>query len=142
MSEYLGNEIMIIRNNARPTPFRRYRYLVLNGPYSLTAFRTKSGLKRWLSDFGLTIRYHSRNSSSVMFTVEGEAIHISVWRGEFEQIDYDETTYRLSNGDYTLNRIVRGSDGITRVYYMNPNEDRDILSDGNHPELLERYMYE
>lgn len=135
MSEHLGNEIMIIRSNKRPTAFRRYQYLVMNGPYSLTAFRTKAGLKRWLSDFSLTIRYHSRNSSSVMFTVEGEAIHSMVWSDEFNAIEADETTYRLSNGDYTLNKIKRGSDGITRVYYMNPNCDREILTD-------RRYLYE
>lgn len=119
------NEIMITALKRPETQNHGYKYLVTLGAYSHTAFRTKKGLKRWLKDFGFKIKYHYRNDHAAFYKVEGKAEHIMCWRDEWDQINEDESSYRLSNGDYTLNKIVRGD--VTKLYYLNPNvKDRPI----------------
>jgi hypothetical protein len=97
-----------------------YYFLVTEGGMSHTAFDTRAGLDRWMSERGLRLESnidevgHSRIIGSYRTTSHnGDP-------GEVEQMaGYHTRT--LSNGDYVVAVIAADDDGVLNVHTLNPN---------------------
>ena len=103
-----------------------YKYLVTKDSSSWTAFRTYKGVRRFLNDYGLIPKLEERNGTWATFKLEGNFIEHMIWDKEVLLKLYGEESFRLSNGDYTLWKIVTGREGKS-LFYLNPNvKDRPV----------------
>jgi hypothetical protein len=98
-----------------------YWYTVTSGCTAHTAFATRAGLDRWLSERGLTL-CGTLDSEPSHCAINGEYITTSHLHdaASFEQIE-GQRTRTLSNGDYVEAILTRGDDGIVTVHTLNPN---------------------
>lgn len=120
-----------------------YWFTVTSGACAHTAFTTRAGLDRWLSERGLAL--------------EGELPEAGTWgntrivgtycaesHGDFVSDDYrdgmveDEAwhslepvlaTAALSNGDYTMALITEDAGGVRTVHTLNPNVRTRVVYD-------------
>ena len=106
-----------------------YRYLVTDRQSPHTAFRNVSGLKRWLSDRNLSLKlikkWQTDNHAGITTYLEIVGKYASVMMMDCEEFDRISapTTQVMSNGSYTLGKIVNG-DECVEITYLNPNADR------------------
>lgn len=99
-----------------------YWYRVTSGAMAHTAFATKQGLLRWLSERGLSLTAEL-TEPGVFSTqrIEGSynrAMHMST--DDFYSLPSIVETKVLSNGQYTLGLITE-SEGIRTVHHLNCN---------------------
>jgi len=103
-----------------------YWYLVHDGAMSHTAFRTRSGLDRWLSERGL--RLDGELSDHVLFPDDYGVVEIIgkyrdvVYnsRAEYDAASWLMKTRKASNGEYTEAKL-QEVDGVSEVRYCNVN---------------------
>jgi hypothetical protein len=111
-----------------------YWFTVTSGATSLTAFSTRPGLDRWLSERGLSLEGELPEAGTSGFTrITGE--YRSVSHGEHVSDDpcagmrESESWHALrpvmasatlSNGRYTL-ALITEDDGVRTVHTLNPN---------------------
>ncbi len=105
-----------------------YWYTVTSGSFAHTAFRTRAGLDRYMSERGL----------SLDGSLEAQPSHCKIlgsYRTEshfhdaadFQAID-GERSRTLSNGDYVEAIISLDADGLRTVHTLNPNvRDRKVF---------------
>jgi hypothetical protein len=99
-----------------------YRYTITD-TFSHTAFRTKTGLLRWLKDTGLKIGKKSYGNTRHL---EGRYIsNCMMDEIAFASLEGRESK-TLSNGDYTPSKITQ-ENGINVINYLNPNCNREVL---------------
>lgn len=109
-----------------------YWYTVINGATAHTAFATRAGLDRWLSERGLTLERElpergEWGSSRVAGTYrERSYLHDA---GEFDELRPIVSTAVMSNGDYTLALITEDDAGTRTVHYLNPNVRTRLVFD-------------
>ena len=100
-----------------------YWYLVRSDYiHAHTAFETKHGLMRWLTErnLSLTEPLTEPGTHSVQ-SINGEYVSNSMMsKKAFDKLSPVFYTRTLSNGDYTLAAITE-DDGIRTVNYLNPN---------------------
>lgn len=96
-----------------------YWYTVQNKWTAHTAFATRAGLDRWLTDRGLSIT--GDIETELWCKIEGEYRTALEWMPskEFQQIEGKRIKI-MSNGQWTMG-IVNTEDGVTTVHYLNPN---------------------
>jgi hypothetical protein len=110
-----------------------YWFTVTNGSTAHTAFATRAGLDRWLSERGLSLEGELPEAGwSGISRIIGEYREES--HGEFLTDDYRDgmgegdfytlhpiiATAELSNGDYTL-ALITEENGVRTVHTLNPN---------------------
>lgn len=105
-----------------------YRYLIKTSNYTpLSAFKTKSGMKRYLNITGLKLKLVERKKEVDSYDLEGSYTEISMagTAAELDRFGRKRNLKRgmiLSNGDYTTAWYKSG-----KIYYLNPNYPRRIL---------------
>lgn len=99
-----------------------YYYLVqLNhGPHK--AFRTESGLRRWMDERGLALTQPLAPKGEFRYQpISGAYVDCMMMdQDKFDAMRADFETRQLSNGSYTLAKVIR-VDGVSHVHYLNPN---------------------
>lgn len=111
-----------------------YWFTVTSGACAHTAFATRAGLDRWLSERGLSLAGELPEAGTSGITrVVGE--YRTESHGEFVSDDYRDgmgegeawsslepvvTTAAMSNGRWTL-ALVTEADGVRTVHTLNPN---------------------
>lgn len=128
------------RENVGRTP---YPYIVTNGAMSHTAFMTRAGLDRWLSERGLTLENDlpeegTFGTTRVLGTYRDESHGMfSATEDEPHRMIEDDTWGKLrpvlatavgSNAEYTLGLITEER-GIRTVHYLNVNVKTRIIFD-------------
>jgi hypothetical protein len=124
-----------------------YWFTVTSGGTAHTAFATRAGLDRWLSERGLSLERDLpeggtfglsritgkyRTESHGEFTGEGH--HMG--EGDFYTLRPVAATAALSNGYYTL-ALITEEDGIRTVHTLNPNvKTRVVFDHGKTDELM------
>jgi hypothetical protein len=118
-----------------------YWFVVRNGTMSHTAFETRAGLDRWLTERGLTLKNDLPEAGTFGTTrIMGE--YRTAMHGEFVSDDYRDgtgegdfyslpwiaATAKMSNGQYTL-ALITEEDGIRIVNYLNPNVKTRVVFD-------------
>jgi hypothetical protein len=130
-----------------------YWFTVTSGAMAHTAFATRAGLDRWLTERGLSLEHDipdysdpavipSRDNWREGVTrVTGQ--YLTMMHGEFspaEDNPYRMTegdwppanpvlaTAAMSNGDYTL-ALITGEDGVRTVHTLNPNVKTRVVFD-------------
>ena len=99
-----------------------YRFIIMNGADSHTAFHTEAGLSRWLWDTGV-----KRSGCRLI----GKYTKVSM-AGNIEKFDAFAKTNHLrasiilDNGEYTRAYIKQSKHGNT-IYYLNPNYPRETF---------------
>lgn len=117
-----------------------YWFIVTNGSMSHTAFETRAGLDRWMSERGLTLESELAEAGTHSFTrILGE--YRTVSHGEFLSDDFRDgmgpgdfyalrpiaATAEMSNGSYTL-ALITEENGVRTVHHLNPNvRDRVVF---------------
>lgn len=102
-----------------------YWYVVQHswGPH--TAFTTRTGLNRWLSERGLEIEQESLANNGVHSTVQVKGEYATEMHSSYDKFfglaNVVLETKDLSNGDYTLARITQDENGVRTVHTLNPN---------------------
>lgn len=109
--------IVDVKNEQDLNRAQGYKYLVRCESYAHTAFYTKKGLKKWLSERGLTI---GKRSGYRSVNLKGEYTrNLMLDQEEFNQM-YRSGEYKeikvMDNADYTLG-LVKDSN----VYLLNCN---------------------
>jgi hypothetical protein len=105
-----------------------YRYLVTDTALPHTAFRHTASLKRWLKERNLELKLISRwenerDGKVAYFEIMGSYMQVSMLNAEeFDRISAP-TTQEMSNGSYTLAKIVDDGNWI-KIVYLNPNVNR------------------
>ena len=109
----------------------RYRYTVTEATLAHTAFHTRAGLLRWLSERGLQLtRSLPADDTYACMEIKGSYRTMVHWSGadwgasakrRFDALDPVLTTRALSNGEYVVAKITRDADGIRVVHTLNPN---------------------
>lgn len=125
-----------------------YTYIVTNGAMSHTAFNTRKGLLRWMTERGLTFGGRELPESENMFALlpipetyyavsHGDRnpdetactilpmVEDEAW-GKLEPV---VITAAMSNGRYTL-ALITEDDGVRTVHTLNPNVKTRIQVDG------------
>lgn len=99
-----------------------YWYTVTQGAMAHTAFETRAGLDKWMRERGLTLDGELSDKEWGWCHIKGEYRECSHLHDAdtFEQIHGDRTR-TLSNSDYVVAILERGSDGIITVHTLNPN---------------------
>lgn len=99
-----------------------YKYLIQDGCTSYKAFRTFKGLRSWLDDHNLHVKFMWRTKRTIaMFKIIGEIKSINTFDVEFmESLKPDVHRVDLSNGDYVDHKILHFNGG-SLVYHLNPN---------------------
>jgi hypothetical protein len=122
-----------------------YWYLVRThgGTMAHTAFRTRDGLLRWLSERGLSLTEplpdHGTHSSQRISGTYRRESHYSpdeVTAYHATAATCIEVTREMSNGAYTEARITLDSDGLRTVHFLNPNVRERITFDYVSSNLL------
>jgi hypothetical protein len=128
-----------------------YWFTVTNGTLPHTAFATRAGLDRWLSERGLTLENELAEAGTFSTTrILGQYRDES--HGEFVSDDYRDgmgegdfyslrpvvTTAAMSNGDYTLALITEDEAGVRTVHTLNPNVKTRLVFDRRKTDQLMR----
>lgn len=101
-----------------------YWYAVQNNHAAHTAFETRAGLLRWLSDRGLSV-----NEAELPVAPAWGWVNVTGKYVAAHHLSYDAfyalpaimETKVMSNGDYTLGRITADADGVRTVHELNVN---------------------
>ena len=118
-----------------------YWFTVTNGSTAHTAFTTRAGLDRWLTERGLSLE-NDLPEAGTWGTTRVLGTYRTVSHGEFVsddprdgmgEGDWDSlrpimATATLSNGDYTEARITE-EDGVRTVHTLNPNVKTRVVYD-------------
>lgn len=101
-----------------------YWYTVTVGAMAHTAFATRDGLMRWLTERGLTLKFglpatKTFGSSPVVGTYHERSYLDDA--DEFGLLRPVLATAVMSNGDYTLGLITEDAEGVRTVHSLNPN---------------------
>jgi hypothetical protein len=101
-----------------------YWYVVRNGAMAHTAFATRAGLDRWLSERGLALENElpepgEWGTTRVVGSYRERCYLYDA--AEFDQLRPVLATAVMSNGDYTLGLVTEGEAGQRTVHYLNPN---------------------
>ena len=108
-----------------------YWYTVTSGATAHTAFATRAGLDRWLSDRGLVLECelpeHGEIGTSRIVGTYRERSYLDA--AEFDNLRPLLATAVLSNGDYTLGLITEDDDGTRIVHHLNPNVRTRLVFD-------------
>ncbi len=127
-----------------------YWFTVTNGATAHTAFETRAGLDRWLSERGLSLENELPDAGTFGTTrVLGE--YYTESHGEFLSDDYRDgmgegdfyslrpvtVTQTLSNGRYTL-ALITEEDGVRTVHTLNPNVRTRVEVDRREADRLMR----
>jgi hypothetical protein len=118
-----------------------YWFTVTNGAMAHTAFATRAGLDRWLSERGLSLETDLPEAGTSGFTrIIGEYyteshgvsvskdFSVSMDPGDFYRLHPIVATTDLSNGRYTL-ALITEEDGIRTVHTLNPNVKTRVVFD-------------
>ena len=115
-----------------------------------TAFATRAGLDRWLSERGLSLENDLPEAGTSGWTrITGE--YRTESHGEFVSDDYRDgmgegdfyalrpivVTAAMSNGDYTL-ALITDDDGVRTVHTLNPNVRTRLVFDRKRTDQLMR----
>ena len=119
-----------------------YWFTVTNGSMAHTAFATRAGLDRWLSERGLSLE-NDLPDAGTWGTTRVLGTYRTASHGEFSptednpyrMVEGDWTSVRptmataeMSNGDYTM-ALVTEEDGVRTVHTLNPNVKTRIVYD-------------
>ena len=134
----------------------RYWYTVTNGAVAHTAFETRAGLDRWLSERGLRLENDLPEAGTLAAEgVEGSTRIIGEYHtemhGEFLTVDPRDimgpgyfyslspvlATSAMSNGQYTL-ALITEEGGVRTVHTLNPNVRDRVIFDHNRTRELMR----
>lgn len=129
---YDNLELIIVKDKARRKQnCGNYKYLVHHRCFSHTAFRSKSAMKNWLKERGLTIG--KRYSWGHSWKLEGsytDSIHmldkpdLLKWFID-NKIKLTGKSVTFSNGDYT-DSWIEDRNGKRVIHYINPNCKRSV----------------
>lgn len=110
-----------------------YWFTVTNGAMAHTAFATRAGLDRWLSERGLTLESDLPEAGTFGTTrvigeyrTESHGEFLSddprdgMGEGDWSSLHPIAATATLSNGDYTL-ALITEEGGVRTVHTLNPN---------------------
>jgi hypothetical protein len=127
-----------------------YWFTVTNGATAHTAFETRAGLDRWMSERGLTLEnelppvgtwgsvrvlYGYREVTHGEFVSDNPADSMSA--DDFYALRPVAATAVMSNGAYTLALITEEASGVRTVHTCNPNvRDRVIFDRRRTAELM------
>ena len=127
-----------------------YWFTVTNGAMAHTAFETRAGLDRWLSERGLTLENDLPEAGTFGTTrITGE--YRTKSHGEFIGDDYRDgmgegdfyslvpvaATAAMCNGDYTL-ALITEDDGVRTIHTLNPNVKTRVVFDRRKTDALMR----
>ena len=103
-----------------------YWYTVTNGGMAHTAYTKREHLLQWLVDRGLELAEELPEPGmfSTQRVIGAYRTASTMDAGEFDALEPVIVTRGLSNGRYTMQKIVQDADGIRTVWSMNPNCER------------------
>jgi hypothetical protein len=119
-----------------------YWFIVTNGAAAHTAFATRAGLDRWISERGLALKDELADAGTVS-NARITGTYRTVMHGEFSPSEDDPyrmtegdwpppdpvlATAVMSNGQYTLGLITE-DDGVRTVHTLNPNVRTRLIFD-------------
>jgi hypothetical protein len=129
-----------------------YWFTVTNGATAHTAFETRAGLDRWLSERGLTLEnelpgagewgttralYGYRTELHGEFLTESDD-GFEMGPGGFYDLRPIAATMTLGNGDYTLALITEDDAGVRTVHTLNCNVPGRVVFDRRRAAKLMR----
>ena len=123
--KYEGLTLTILLKESDRRQHGGYKYLVTHKSFSYTAFMTQAGLRKWISDRGLSVgvrRDHWRISVPLNGSYCEEMMNDEAAFARLRQNPEWRVSDIMSNGDYTT-ALIRGR----RIVFLNPNCKRDIL---------------
>lgn len=117
-----------------------YWFTVTSGAIAHTAFATRAGLDRWLSERGLSLENDlpaagtfgsTRIAGEYRTESHGEFVSedsFEMGEGDWSLVDPILATADLSNGDYTM-ALITEEDGVRTVHTLNPNVKTRVVYD-------------
>jgi hypothetical protein len=99
-----------------------YWFTVRQSSFAHTAFGTRDGLDRWLSERGLSLKDElpEPGTSSRIIGSYRQTSHMVEDAAIVEQIDGIKTRV-MSNGHWVVGVIVTDADGVKHIHACNPN---------------------
>lgn len=128
MKETFANLHLCVLNYAQHANTCDYWYVIGNGSFSHTAFRTLEGLELWLKERGLSLTQPLTAPGVHSYQkISGEYCRYSHYGetdvAEFNNLNCILETRTLDNGRYTLAKITE-NEGIRTVHTVNCNYKR------------------
>jgi hypothetical protein len=127
-----------------------YWFTVTNAATANTAFATRAGLDRWLSERGLSLEGElpaagtyggTRIIGEYRTASHGEFLsddfRDGMGEGDFYSLNPIAATAEMSNGDYTL-ALITEEDGVRTVHTLNPNVKTRVEFDRRKTDALMR----
>lgn len=127
-----------------------YWFTVTNGATAHTAFATRAGLDRWMSERGLSLESDlpeagTSGTTRILGTYRAESHgeflsddpRESMGEGDWSSLRPIMATATLSNGDYTL-ALITEEDGVRTVHTLNPNVKTRFIFDRRKTDALMR----